>query len=388
MSASVTTTRRRFIGGIAATVGCAASPSLGFAGQARPAAPAAARPTPAAAIADYETMAKLASNENPYGPSEAVMRAMNAAWKYANRYQYPDGGLVEAIAAHHGVQPENVLVGAGSADILKAADDAFLPDHRKVVGVEPTFETVYRYATNSKAQAIALPLRADHSVDMKEIIRVTRLNARDVGFVYLCNPNNPTGNIIPKDEIRLLLDSIPEEIPVLIDEAYHHYVEHPDYEPSLKYVTQGRKVIVTRTFSKIAGLAGIRLGYGIAPREIIASLRLVLSGGSINALAKHGAVAALGDTANQERVRTVTRQLREQVMGDLRAMGCELIPSETNFFMVNVRRDVDQVGAEFRKRGVIVGRKFPPMNQWLRVSVGTPEEMQRFLVAFKAIFAA
>jgi histidinol-phosphate aminotransferase len=388
MRSTFSASRRRFMGGLAAAVGATAIPSFGASAQSRPPAPGVARPTPAAAAVEYDTMAKLASNENPYGPSEAVLKAMNAAWKYSNRYYYPDGGLVDAIAAHHGVAPENVLVGAGSADILKAADDAFLPDHRKVVGVEPTFETVYRFATNSKAQAITVPLRADHSVDMKEIVRVTKLNARDVGFVYICNPNNPTGTIVPKDDIRLLLDSIPEEIPVLIDEAYHHYVAHPAYETSLAYVQQGRKVIVTRTFSKIAGLAGMRLGYGVAPREIIDSLRLVISTGSINALAKHGAVAALGDTAAQARLREATRGLRDQVMGDLRAMGWSLIPSETNFFMVNVKKDADQVSAEFKKRGVLVGRKFPPMNEWLRVSVGTPEEMQRFMTAFKAILAA
>ena len=388
MRSNFRTSRRRFMGGLAATVGAAAVPSFGAAAQARPPVPGVARPTPAAAAAEYDTMAKLASNENPYGPSAAVLKAMNAAWKYANRYYYPDGGLVDAIAAHHGVAPENVLVGAGSADILKAADDAFLPDHRKVVGVEPTFETVYRFATNSRAQAITVPLRADYTVDMKEIVRVTKLNARDVGFVYICNPNNPTGNIVPRDDVRLLLDSIPEEIPVLIDEAYHHYVAHPDYETSLKYVQQGRKVIVTRTFSKIAGMAGMRLGYGVAPREIIESMRLVISTGSINALAKHGAVAALSDTAAQERVRETTRRLRDQVMADLRAMNWPLIPSETNFFMVNVKKDADQVNAEFKKLGVLVGRKFPPMNEWLRVSVGTPEEMQRFMTAFKAILAA
>ncbi len=382
------TTRRRFMGGLAAALGCGSLSSFGLPMQNPRKTQAVAGRTPAEAIAEYDKMAKLASNENPYGPSEAVMKAMNDAWKYSNRYNYPNGGLVEAIAAHHGVKPENVLIGAGSAEILKAADDAFLPDHRKVVGVEPTFETVYRYATNSKAQAIAVPLRADYMVEMKEIIRITKLNARDVGLVYICNPNNPTGNVVHKDDIKLLLDGIPEEIPVLIDEAYHHFVDNPDYETSLKYVLQGRKVIITRTFSKIAALAGMRLGYGIAPKEAVDQMRSVLYGSSINALVRHGGVAALKDTSYESKIRQLTRQMREQTMTELKSMGYELIPSDTNFFMVNIKKDVAQAGEEFRKKGILVGRKFPPMDQWLRVSVGTPDEMKRFMTAFKEICPA
>ena len=382
------TTRRRFMGGMAAALGCGSLSSFGLPIQGSRPASAPASGAAVDPIAEYDRMAKLASNENPYGPSDTVMKAINQAWKYANRYGYPDGGIVDAIAAHHGVQPENVLIGAGSAEILKVADDAFLPDHRKVVGVEPTFETVYRYATNSKAQVIAVSLRSDFTADMKEIIRVTRSNARDVGLVYICNPNNPTGNIVHKDDVRLLMESIPEEIPVLIDEAYHHFVENPDYEPSMKYVLQGRKVIITRTFSKIAGLAGLRLGYGIAPKEVIGQMKPFMYGSSINALVKYAGVAALKDTANEEKVRRLTRQLREQTMSELKALGYQLIPSDTNFFMVNIRKDVALAGEEFRKKGVLVGRKFPPMDQWLRVAIGTAEEMKRFMAAFKEICAA
>jgi len=379
------TTRRDFVSGLAAALGCGSLPLAWSAAQERQQSRATAAGAPARTEAEYDRMVKLALNENPYGPSEAVMKAMTDAWKYANRYGYPDGGIVEAIAGHHGVKPGNVLLGAGSAEVLKAADDAFLPDHRKVVGVQPTFETVYRYATNSNARALMVPLRKDYTVDMQEIIRVTKLNARDVGLIYICNPNNPTGRVVPKDEIRLLLDGIPEEIPVLIDEAYHHFVDNPNYEPSLKYVLEGRKVIVTRTFSKIAALAGMRLGYGIAPREMIEQMRTVTYGSSINAIVKHGGVAALKDADHDAKIKQLNKEVREQTMAELRAMGFELIPSDANFFMVNVRRDATTVGEEFRKRGILVGRKFPPMDEWLRVSVGTADDMRRFVAAFKEI---
>ena len=386
MSSRIDTTRRSFVNGIAALVGCSAFSPLNLRAQGRRRSPTGSSTMPVMPPAEYDRMVKLSMNENPYGPSEVVMKAMTDAWKYANRYGYPDGGIVETIAEIHGVKPDNVLIGAGSAEILKAADDAFLPDHRRVVGVEPTFESVYRFATNSKAHAITIPLRKDYTADIKEIIRVTRSNARDVGLVYICNPNNPTGNIVHRDDIKALLDGIPEEIPVLIDEAYHHFVDNPVYESSVKYVLEGRKVIVTRTFSKIAALAGMRLGYGIAPKEVIDQMQPVTYG-SVNAIVKHGGVAALKDAPYEAKMKQLNKQNREQTMTELRSMGYELIPSDANFFMVNVKKDVAPIGDEFRKRGILVGRKFPPMDEWLRVSVGSADDMRRFISSFKEIFA-
>src|SRR5499426_3022408 len=220
--------RRKFVRDVVAVLGYASVAPMGSSAQTRSPQAAAAAKAPDPKKVDYDKFAKLANNENPYGPSETVMKAMNDAWKYANRYGYPDGGIVDAIAEHHGVKPENVLLGCGSSEILKIVDDAFLLDHKVVIGVDPTYETVYRYATNSRAKAITLPLTNTYDVDMKAIIRAAKLNARDVGFVYICNPNNPTGRIVSKQDIKLLLDSIPQDIPVFIDEAYHHFVDDPN----------------------------------------------------------------------------------------------------------------------------------------------------------------
>jgi len=341
---------------------------------------------PKVTVEEYERLAKLANNENPYGPSEAVLKAMTDAFKYANRYLYPDGGITEAIAAHHGVKPENILLGAGSGEILKVVGDTFLSVHKKVVGAEPTYGSVYAHATGIKAEAIKIPLLKDYRVDIPAMISATKANYRDVGFVYLCNPNNPTGVIVPKNEVRQLLDAIPGDVPVLIDEAYHHFVQDPDYATSVPYVLEGRQVIVTRTFSKIAGLAGMRLGYGIAPKELVENMR-TFSTGSISSIVKWGGVAALNDTANEARVKKITIELRNKVTSELKSMGHEVIPSEANFFMVHIRRDVVPVIEEFRKKNVAVGRAFPPMVQHLRVSIGTESEMSRFMTAFKEIIA-
>ena len=380
--------RRKFMTKMAALLGYAGLGPLQLSGQARArqsSAPAEGALDPKK-IGDYDKLIKLANNENPYGPPESVLKAMNDAWKYSSRYAAPDGGLVDAIAEHHHLKPENVLIGCGSSEILKIVDDAFLPDHKIVVGVEPTYETVYRFATNSKAKAIAVPLTKTYDADMKEIIRITKLNARDVGVVYVCNPNNPTGRIVPKTEIKLLLDSIPGDIPVFVDEAYHHFVDDPNYEPSVKYVIEGRKVIIARTFSKIAALAGMRLGYALAPKEIIDQLKPFVMTYNTSTIVKFGGVASLKDAASEAKFKQLNKQVRDKATGELKAMGYDVIPSQTNFFMVNVKKDVTPVAADFLKKGFVVGRKFSPMNEWLRVSVGTDEEMKSFMKAFKELF--
>jgi histidinol-phosphate/aromatic aminotransferase/cobyric acid decarboxylase-like protein len=253
-----------------------------------------------------------------------------------------------------------------------------------VIGVAPTFADVYEYASGVRAESLVLPLRSDHTQDIGMMVRATRANHRDVAFVYLCTPNNPTGIVVGKADVRQLLDGVPDDVPVLIDEAYHHYVEDPGYATSIPYVKDGRSVIVTRTFSKIYGLAGMRLGYGIAPAALVARMRPHCTG-SINALVKWAGVAALKDTASVDRVRSSTLQLRKTTTAELEKLGYKVLPSDTNFFMVHLRRDVTPVIEAFRAKGVLVGRPFPPMTQHLRVSVGAPEEMDRFLSAFRQI---
>ena len=335
-------------------------------------------------VDEYDAFAKLANNENPYGPSDVVMRAMTRAFKYANRYGYPDGDITEELAKHHGVKPENIMLGAGSGEILDVSCSAFLEGDKKIVGSDPSYSILYQHASGLKADTIKVPLLADHRQDIPAMIRATKTHYRNVGFVYLCNPNNPTGRVVSKQEVRQLLDAIPEDVPVLIDEAYHHYVEDPTYATSVPYVAEGRSVIIARTFSKIAGLAGMRLGYAVAPRELIQRMR-AFGTGSVNAIVKWGGVAALRDTENQTRVKQLTIDLRGKTSRDLQGLGYSVIPSETNFFMVHLRRPVQPVIEEFKKKGVLVGRPFPPMNEHLRVSIGTAEEMGRFMGAFKEI---
>ena len=376
--------RRGFVGGVASALGAA-----GLAPTAQAWARATVtfdRRTTFGPEEDYDGYAKLANNENPYGPPESVIKAMTKAMKYANRYGYPDSGLSEALTKHHGVKTENILLSAGSGEILDICGTTFLRDGKVLVGSDPSYNIFYSHATNLKADIIRVPLLPDFRQDIPGLIQATKANYRDVGLVYLCNPNNPTGRLVTKDEVRQLLDGIPYDVPVLIDEAYHHFVDDPSYATSVPYVIEGRQVIVARTFSKISALAGMRLGYALAPRNLVQKMR-PWGTGSINAMVRYGGVAALQDTQSQAWVKQVTIDLRTKTTRELSSLGYASIPSDANFFMVHVKRPVQPLLDEFKKKGVLVGRPFPPLNEHLRVSIGTPDEMSRFMVAFKDIVA-
>ena len=387
--------RRHFIGGVTAaaalgTVGV--TPQVAEA-RVRRAADRGIRYLPGGAprhrplqsrVDEYDALAHLSSNENPFGPSEKALEAMTYAFKYSMRYGYPDNDVQRRIAEAHDVPRDHTLLGAGSGEILDVVGLTWLAHDKKVVGVEPSYGSVYSHATGIDAETLLLPLEADYRQNIERMVDVTNRNARDVGFVYLCNPNNPTGVTVTADEISYLLDNIPEDIPVLIDEAYHHFVEDPAYEESLKYVREGRRVVIARTFSKIYGMAAMRIGFAIAPPDMIQEMR-PYSTGSVNALARWGAVASMEDQPAADRMLVHNKRLREQTISDLEGLGYECIPSQTNFFMVNLRQTVAPIRQAFRQRGVAVGRDFPPMLDYLRVSIGTEDEMGRFMNAFEDV---
>ena len=375
--------RRGFVGGVTGALGLLTLDPRRLLSQGVTQAPRPQR----ASVDEYDLLAKLANNENPYGPPESVLKAMTNAFKYANRYGYPDGGIVDAIAKHHGVPNENVMLGAGSGEILDVVGTTFLMDDKKIVGPDVSYDVLYQHVTALKADQIKIPLLPDFRQDIPAMIAAVKANYREVGFVYLCSPNNPTGRIVTKQEVAQLLDAIPFDVPVLIDEAYFHFVDDPNYATAVPYVLQGRQVIVARTFSKISALAGMRLGYAIAPRGLIQRMR-PYSVGSINAIVKWGGVAALADTAAQAWVKKTTLDLRTKTAAALTGYGYSVVPSDANFFLVHLRRPVQPVVAEFRKKGVLVGRPFAGLPEHLRVSIGTADEMGRFVTAFKEIFPA
>ncbi len=382
MGATTLSRRRFFVGAAAAATVGLAPPGLWAASEA-----CARRPRAREQSQDYDALVKLSANENPFGPSQSALDAMNHAWKYANRYGYPDAGVRAVVAADAGVGEDHVLLTAGSEEVLAAVGLAYLGPGKKVVGSDPSYGSVYSYATGIHAEAVKAPLLEDATQDVEAMIAAAKANYRDVGFVYLCNPNNPTGRVVPSRDVTRLLDSVPEDVPVLVDEAYHHFVLDPSYETVAPLVRERGNVIVARTFSKIYGMAGMRLGFAVARPAVLQRLATYTTG-TVNALVKWGAAAALQDKDAEARVREVTIAARNRTTAQLRSWGYHVIPSETNFFMVRTGRPVAQVRAEFRRRGIAVGRPFPPMLDHLRVSVGTDEDMDRFAAAFKDIFAA
>ena len=372
-------TRRRFFGGVAAAVGALGLKPASVFGQVR-------TEQFRGSEAVYDNYVKLSSNENNWGPPEQVMQAMNSAWKYANRYGNPDSDITKAIADHHGVKPENVLLTAGSGEVLQVVGTTYLQNGQMVLGADPSYGSVFQHATNIKADAIKLPLLKDFRQDIPGMIAAANRNARDIGFFYLCNPNNPTGVVVSAKEVKQVVEGIPVDMPILIDEAYHHFVDDPAYGTAVPYVLEGRPVIIARTFSKIAALAAMRIGYAIAPAEMIERMRPYAMN-SVNVLAKYGAAASLKDTAGQADVRKKVIDLRTKTSRELEAWGYPVIPSQTNFFMVSLHdKTVQPTIQAFREKNILVGRPFPPMLNHLRVSIGREEDMAKFLVAFKEIF--
>jgi histidinol-phosphate aminotransferase len=374
--------RRKFVGGAAAALGTVALHPHAALAKGIPLRPGGPRFW--AEDDAYDALAKISFNENPYGPSDKALEAMNYAFKYSMRYGYPDGGVSQAIADHHGVPRDHVMLGAGSGEILEVVGLTWLGQGKKVIGVEPSYGQVYSHASGIDADAITLPLEDDYRQNIQRMVDATNRHYRDVGFVYLCNPNNPTGRTVTAAEVEYLLDNIPDDVPVLIDEAYHHFVRDPEYDESIRHAIAGRPVVIARTFSKIYGMAAIRIGFAIAPPWMIDEMR-TYSTGSVNVLAKWGAVASMEDTEAYDFVRNTTLRLRDETVSGLADMGYESIPSETNFFMLDCRTPIGPIRSAFRERGVAVGRSFPPMLNHLRVSIGTEDEMGRFMNAFEDI---
>ncbi len=370
---STTLSRRSFAGtlGLAAGAAVLESPLSLIAKAAR-------SPRPGGAIL-------LNANENPYGPSPKALEAFAKSAGVANRY--PDAledQMRSAIAMHHGVSPDQVVLGCGSSEILQMADLAFSGPSLKVVAAEPTFEAVLAYAKAVRAEGIKVPLTPDFRHDLPKMAEA----ARGAGLVYVCNPNNPTATIVTRDELAAFIPKVSPSATILVDEAYHHFVEDPRYRSALEFVGKAPNVVVTRTFSKIYGMAGLRLGYAVGSVERIAAMAKFASFSNANAAVLAAAIASLADADLVPRQRKVMNDTRRWLVTEMAKQGRRTIPSETNFVMIDVGGDVRPVGEAFRKRNILVGRRFPSLPSWLRITVGKPEEMQAFVAALSEIVPA
>jgi histidinol-phosphate aminotransferase len=329
---------------------------------------------------------QLNSNENPYGPSPRALDALARAQAGAARY--PDAAerqLHETLAAMHGVTPEQVVLGCGSGEVLQMADMAFLRPGRTLVACEPTFEAVLGYARVTGAEAIKLPLTADFRHDLPRMLAAC--NER-TGLVYVCNPNNPTGTLVTRDELAFFLERVPRTAVVLVDEAYHHFVDDQAYASAFEWLPRVPNLLVVRTFSKVYGLAGLRLGYAVGSRETIQAVRAHAAFDNANAGVLAAALASVSDADHVSRQRALNREARAWVCREMDKDGRRYIPSHANFLMIEAGRDVGPLIEAFGRRRILVGRRFPSMPGWLRVSIGTQDEMRTFVDALRALLAA
>jgi histidinol-phosphate aminotransferase len=363
----MTISRRDFAQLVAAGVGAAAFGRVRVADAATPA----------------RSIVRLSANENPYGPSPVALDAMRTALGVGSRY--PDeevDALTATIAKLHGVADDQVVLGDGSSEILKLAAAAFTSSDHKLVTADPTFEAIEHYARAAGADTVRVPLDANYAHDVAKMAAVP-----NTGVIYVCNPNNPTASITPKQSLRSFLDAVPPTTIVLVDEAYHHYAESPQYESMVPLVASHSNLIVARTFSKIYAMAGIRAGYAVAQREIANRLRNQKAWDSMNVVALTGARVSLGDQRHVADGKRRNSETKHQTVDALQRLGYTVIPSEANFIMIDTRKHVKPLIAALRDQAVYVGRLFPAMPHHLRVTIGTPQEMQRFLDAFKSLSA-
>ena len=331
---------------------------------------------------------KLASNENCFGPSPMAMAAIRKVLRNINRY--PESSsfyLRKRLSEIIGAGESNLIFGNGSDEIICMAVKTFVGDGDEVVIAKPTF-LIYEIASQlQNARVKLVPMTRDFKYDLKEMRKAITPSTK---FVFIANPDNPTGTYVTKNELDDFLKGLPEKLIIFLDEAYFEFANHSfkDYPNGIDYLKRPG-MIVSRSFSKVYGLAGLRIGYGIANPELISYMERVREPFNINILAQAGALAALDDNAFLKRTLSHVEMEREYLYSAFRKMGLEYVRSATNFICVNVGRDCKVVFNDLLKQGVIVrDMKAWGLNTFIRVTVGTKAENRKFVVALKKVLKA
>lgn len=323
-------------------------------------------------------------NENPYGPSPRALEALATCGAVASRY--PDGlylKMRDALAQIHGVERENIMLGCGSTEVLCVADEAFLGPGKNLVVAEPTFEAVIEYVNAAHGEVVKIPLTADHRHDLE---RMAAACTSKTGVVYVCNPNNPTGTIVTRDELAAFVNRVPPTVLILVDEAYFHFADAPGYGTAVDLLGQHANIVVVRTFSKVYGMAGMRLGYAVGAKDTIRAMTPYnlqpFNGNAAVLAAAHASFSDQDHVAECAKKMNATRTwLAAQLANERR----KFIPSQANFVMIDLGTDVQPIVEQFRARKILVGRRFPSMPTFLRVSIGTQPEMEQFGAALREL---
>ncbi|MBD3162595.1 MAG: histidinol-phosphate transaminase [Candidatus Eisenbacteria bacterium] len=331
-----------------------------------------------------DEIVKLASNENPLGTSPKALAAVREALDDLHRY--PDGGgfyLRQSIAARQGFPAEQIILGNGSVEIIEMLARAYLGDGDQAVFSEQSFVMYGIAIAAMNGKGIRVPATEDRRHDLDAMAEACTPETK---LLFIANPSNPTGTYNSREEIDRLFSKIPDSVLVVVDQAYFEYIDRPDYPDCMEDLRNGRNVIVLRTFSKIYGLAGLRVGYGIADREVIDTLNRVRSPFNTSSLGQIAAIAALDDTEWETRSREENLRELDRVQAALEQRSVRFTPSVTNFVLVELDRDVRELFVELQKQGVIVRPQGGPgLDRCMRVSIGTRVENDRFLEALDAL---
>ncbi|HVN09051.1 MAG TPA: histidinol-phosphate transaminase [Patescibacteria group bacterium] len=326
---------------------------------------------------------KLASNENPLGPSPMAVEAARRALADAN--WYPDGAgfyLRKKLSEQMGVEMERLMLGAGSCELIDLVARTLLTPGDNAVCPEGSFPLYYSAVRATGKQLITIPLR-EFAIDLEGIARVVDGRTR---VIYLANPNNPTGTLFTADELDTFLARIPESALVVLDEAYYEFADRPGYSRSLNLVRAGRSVLVLRTFSKVYGLAGMRVGYAMGPAGLLAQMNKVRQPFNVTGVSLAAALAALDDLGHVGRSVENNRRGIAQIEAGLRAQGLAFVPTAANFVLVHLGPHTNRIADAMLRLGVIVRPMawmgFP---EAIRVSVGTPAENEKFLAALAEV---
>jgi histidinol-phosphate aminotransferase len=373
---TMSVSRRRFAQLLGAgAVAVVVRPSLSFA------KPAQSVTTPLAAGGN---IVRLSANENPYGPSTKALEAITESFGLACRYPDEHNNiLIEKLAKLNNVDRDQILLGDGSGEILKLCAETFTgPQNGKLVAADPTFEAILNNATANGAEVVKVPLTSSFAHDLPKMGAAAK-----GGLIYVCNPNNPTASITPKNEIRDFIAKTPGDTAILVDEAYFHYADSPDHESVIPLVKDHPNLIVSRTFSKIYGMAGLRCGYCVAQKETVDRMRRNQMWDSVNCMALAAATASLDDPDHVPTGQRLNREAKAFVTSELDKMGYKQIPSQANFIMFDCKRPVVPLIQAMKQRNVHVGRLFPTLPNHMRLTIGKKSEMETFLAAFREVMA-
>lgn len=338
-------------------------------------------------LASRPGMIRIDSNENPNGPGQHVFDAITKHFTVANRYPVKESDdLLQMLAKVHNLKPENFILGCGSGELLRTAVQAFTSPTRGLVAPEPTFEAPGNFARFINRPVLAPKVDAKLALDLDAMADA----AKNAGLVYFCNPNNPTATVHNASDVASFIDHVMKASPdavVLLDEAYHEYVADPAYATAIPIALSNPRVVVTRTFSKVFGMAGMRAGYAVGQPDTLKKMQSWLLGSNVNQLALAAAAATVGNKAHiAEEVRK-NREARAFTRKFFEASGYTVHAADANFFMVDIRRDPKEFKMECAKHKVAVGRAFPALATYARISIGTMPEMKKAVNVFRTVLS-